>query len=302
MDWFLYEMGAEAGTIIPPASDDSVGSVGSSDKYAREDHKHPEQTIAVLYRGALAGNANLTGSSTGNTYVDGTSSYSPGDMFLISSTGSLVVNGGTVPVVSGDQMIINKEVTKAVIASTDLDVHDSTDAVQSVNGEVGSVVVTEIGDYKQSIRTSNHGKWLICNGQAVSRTMYAALFALLGTSFGIGDGSTTFNLPDLRGNVFGGVSGSHAVGQFLGSETETLTTSQMPSHSHQTDMDSSGGFVPSGQVAKSIQDGATGQLGGSASDRTGIPYTGFIRSEGGGQAHNNMQPTLFAGNFFIYSG
>jgi microcystin-dependent protein len=46
--------------------------------------------------------------------------------------------------------------------------------------------------------------WLICGGQAVSRTTYAKLFAIIGTSYGIGDGSTTFNLPDLRGRVMAG--------------------------------------------------------------------------------------------------
>ena len=46
--------------------------------------------------------------------------------------------------------------------------------------------------------------WLLCYGQAVSRTTYAALFNALGTAYGAGDGSTTFNLPDLRGRVPGG--------------------------------------------------------------------------------------------------
>ena len=60
-----------------------------------------------------------------------------------------------------------------------------------------------VGDYKISAQNSNHGKWLICNGQEASRTVKAALFALIGTSFGVGNGSTTFNLPDMRGRVPG---------------------------------------------------------------------------------------------------
>lgn len=46
--------------------------------------------------------------------------------------------------------------------------------------------------------------WLLCYGQAVSRTTYAPLFAVIGTTFGVGDGSTTFNLPDLRGRIMAG--------------------------------------------------------------------------------------------------
>lgn len=102
--------------------------------------------------------------------------------------------------------------------------------------------------------------WLLCHGQAVDRTTYAGLFASLGTTYGAGDGSTTFNLPDLRGRTpigldnmggtsanritasqadsLGGVggaqnqtpSGSVSISGSVGSTT--LSTSQMPSHTH----------------------------------------------------------------------
>lgn len=88
--------------------------------------------------------------------------------------------------------------------------------------------------------------WMLCYGQAVSRTAYAHLFAVIGTTYGAGDGSTTFNLPDLRGRVPAGkdnmggtaasrlassVSGS-TLGAVGGSETTVLTTAHMPAHSH----------------------------------------------------------------------
>lgn len=53
-----------------------------------------------------------------------------------------------------------------------------------------------IGDVKTSVRTANHGNWFLCNGQAISRTTYATLFSIIGTNYGTGDGSTTFNIPD----------------------------------------------------------------------------------------------------------
>jgi microcystin-dependent protein len=74
--------------------------------------------------------------------------------------------------------------------------------------------------------------WLPCDGSAVSRTDYATLFAVVGTTYGAGDGSTTFNLPDLKGRVVIGVSGTHALGSTGGSETVTLTENQLPAHSH----------------------------------------------------------------------
>lgn len=91
--------------------------------------------------------------------------------------------------------------------------------------------------------------WLMCYGQAVSRATYANLFAVIGTTYGAGDGANTFNLPDCRGrvgagkddmggNVAGrlttagaGVNGA-TLGASGGAQTHTLTTVQMPAHNH----------------------------------------------------------------------
>lgn len=67
-----------------------------------------------------------------------------------------------------------------------------------------------IGDIKASVRTANHGSWLLCNGQAVSRTTYSKLFSIIGTNFGSGNGSTTFNVPDYRGKFLRGLGGNSA--------------------------------------------------------------------------------------------
>lgn len=74
--------------------------------------------------------------------------------------------------------------------------------------------------------------FLPCDGAAVSRTDYATLFAAIGTTYGDGDGSTTFNVPDISGRVVIGVSGTHALGSTGGSETVTLETANLPSHLH----------------------------------------------------------------------
>ena len=75
--------------------------------------------------------------------------------------------------------------------------------------------------------TSAPNGWLVCDGSAVSRTTYAALFAAIGTTWGVGDGSTTFNLPDLRNRFTRGPTPG-SVGATGGADTVTLTAGQMP--------------------------------------------------------------------------
>lgn len=73
--------------------------------------------------------------------------------------------------------------------------------------------------------------WLLCDGTAVSRTTYANLFAVIGTTFGIGNGTTTFNLPDLRDRFVKG-KGSDAIADTGGAAEVTLEAEQMPKHRH----------------------------------------------------------------------
>lgn len=81
--------------------------------------------------------------------------------------------------------------------------------------------------------------WLLCDGAAVDRTTYAALFAVIGATYGAGDGSTTFNLPDLRGRVIVGLDAGQsefdALGEAGGAKAHTLTESEMPAHTHVQD-------------------------------------------------------------------
>lgn len=140
--------------------------------------------------------------------------------------------------------------------------------------------------------------WLLCYGQNVSRSTYAALFAVIGTTYGSGDGSTTFGIPDLRGRVvagqddMGGTSANRLTGQTGGvdgdvlgaaggSETHTLTTAQMPSHSHR--------FSNSSTIS-GIEGVNAGSLTGSGTIDTS--------NTGGGDAHNNVQPTFIL-NYII---
>lgn len=75
--------------------------------------------------------------------------------------------------------------------------------------------------------------YLECDGSAVSRDTYSELFSAIGTTFGAGDGSTTFNLPDLSGRIAIGSSQYHVLGSSGGSETVTLVTDEIPQHTHE---------------------------------------------------------------------
>lgn len=108
------------------------------------------------------------------------------------------------------------------------------------DGELSSEASDGIADYLHPIggillwpgSTLPSNKWLICNGQLVSRTDYATLFQRIGTTYGAGDGSSTFALPDLQGRVPRGVSSTDGLGVTGGADTLTLNENQIPLKTH----------------------------------------------------------------------
>jgi microcystin-dependent protein len=138
--------------------------------------------------------------------------------------------------------------------------------------------------------------WAFCDGQLMAISQNDTLFTLIGTTYG-GDGQETFALPDLRGRVpihqgIGPDGTPYVIGQSAGSETITLTTQQIPAHSHSvacgvgsgTQVSPQNGYfaaTPGGNSA-GFRDTSSGQMHASA----------LSAPPGGGVPHENMMPFL----------
>lgn len=190
-----------------------------------------------------------------------------------------------------------------------------------------------MGDTKFSATSYDHQGWLKCDGRALSVADYNLLFQVIGYAFTGSPGGTTFNLPNAQGRVPAaiGTSGGATweLGDLSGAETHTLTINQMPAHKHGS-VDVSGNTNGNGNTTTNgahTHTGTTDAAGYAASnvsvqqpvtgtnvaDDTGSHTHTFttnsagdhnhtMGSTGGGAAHNNIQPTIWMGNLYMFCG
>jgi microcystin-dependent protein len=125
--------------------------------------------------------------------------------------------------------------------------------------------------------TDQPAGYLLCDGRAVSRAAYSLLFAKVQTKYGVGDGTTTFNLPNLKGRALVGYDATqtefNAVGKTGGAKVHTLVEAEMPRHHH--------------TVAASTSAGGSVQLQDKQVGSTNAHPTSYA---GGDKPHNNLQP------------
>ena len=160
-----------------------------------------------------------------------------------------------------------------------------------------------------AVATSIEGYWttapkgfLLEDGSAISRTTYSDLFAVIGTTYGAGDGNTTFNLPDSRGRTAVNRNTSDAefttIGQKTGSKTEIITIAQLPSHTHVQNAHDHNSGRPNLYVAANAPGTAVTTARGSAfgfAYNTTTPAPAAVatnQNTGGGGGHNNIQPSI----------
>lgn len=143
--------------------------------------------------------------------------------------------------------------------------------------------------------------WAFCNGMELAISENEALYSLIGTTYG-GNGMTTFALPDLQGRLpmhrgRSPVDGNtYVIGQKAGTETVTLTTNQMPAHTHLVNANHTNGelFDPANNVW-GLSSGYKPYIDAAP---TGSMSSSAITPVGGNQPHENMMPFL-ALNFII---
>lgn len=128
------------------------------------------------------------------------------------------------------------------------------------------LLATPIGAVTPYAGSTAPTNWLLCDGSAVNRTTYASLFSIISTTYGVGNGSTTFNLPDLQNRIpVGKGSGTFsALNNTGGAETVTLTEAQMPSHLHSIDPPSAN-FTSGNESADHSHSGTTNAMNQNAS-------------------------------------
>jgi microcystin-dependent protein len=182
------------------------------------------------------------------------------------------------------------------------------------DGSIPSIVpVGTVWDFA-GLNTGVPGGWYICDGSAKSRSVDTRLFGVIGTSYGAGDGSTTFNIPDLRGRVIAGIDNMGGVnanrlnstisnptlpGGVGGSQLHTLSLGELASHAH-----AGADHVHTGTTGLSFGYAAGGGYWGYTVDAGGANVLGYAAHTGssfnalttGGAgsnaAHNNTQPTM----------
>lgn len=176
--------------------------------------------------------------------------------------------------------------------------------IHYVNTRVSALAnaTISVGDYKYSARSNDFLGWAVCDGRAFAVADMPQLYEILGNSFG-GD-SNYFSLPDFRGRTLGGVGtssnlSSRMLGDVVGDETHTLIETELPSHTHATN-------ATGGSIGLITADGnATAVNVDSSSTEPNLyraPQALTVNSTGGNLPHNIMQPTVFAGNMFIFTG
>lgn len=186
-----------------------------------------------------------------------------------------------------------------------------TEAIEAIQAALGARLVNTrvVGEIVPFAGSTAPNGWMLCDGTAISRTTYSALFAVTSTNYGSGNGSTTYNLPNLKGSVPVGRDAAQVefdvLGETGGAKTVTLTAAQsgLPNHTHSLPMAMSG--APFGTLDVPLRSSGGGDGGfrtGAAVNATSGAYnSGTANEMNASQSHQNMPPYQVV-NYIIYTG
>jgi microcystin-dependent protein len=248
-------------------------------------------------------------------------------------TGTTTATSGTIALGTNASAITANSTT---ISATEVGYLDGvTSAIQTQINTANTTITnnTPVGAVTMWVAADAPTGWTLCQGQAISRTTFGSLFTVIGTTYGAGDGSTTFNLPDLRGRVpMGAGLGRNVAGnadlatsRTLGTkvsdaQTHTLTTGEIPNvasanhaHYHMSAVSLNSGTIMNIAPNDSLLDsyGSYDAIGTSTAqanyvvsqttvgvESIRVTSSGPNDTVGGGGAHNNTQPSTVI-NFII---
>jgi len=264
-------------------------------------------TSAISGVDYLAPNADyILGAGTANvytaTFIPAIPALTDGIKFRfkanVANTGASTLNASSLGVKPIVNWYGNPLVGGEIIANGNIEVTYNT-SFNSGNGAwviENTIALPPVGSTMRWKTASAPAGWLVCNGAAVSRTVYAALFALLGTTYGAGDGSSTFNLPNSTDRMNIGAGNLYNLGSTGGSPNTTLSTTNLPSHNHSASVTDPGHFhgVPGTYTAAGTPSGNFSAFNGSSvTQNTNTATTGIsvsIGNTGSGTAFSTLSP------------
>lgn len=187
----------------------------------------------------------------------------------------------------------------------------STGDVQALKGRISDKngLLSPVGSVTMFAASTAPNGWLICDGREISRTTYADLYSIIGDTYGSGDGSSTFDLPDLRGKGVKGYKSDNAkfdsIAKTGGEEEHTLTINEMPAHNHTGNTSHSGSHTHTFSVTTDKGGNGNGNIvtddgsRGTKSISGGAHSHSFTTNPNGGNAAHNILDPYITMNYII---
>ena len=246
-----------------------------------------DNSLSVTYKYRLKGSSEAY--TTGVTTITPTisnNSFSVTDKAILGDTN----NGFDV---SKSYELIVEVRDKLSVNEIDYTLNPGKNAIEIVGNEVVKIndilfenLLLPSGSVIEYAGDTAPNGWLICDGSAISREIYANLFEVIGSTFGGGDGMTTFNIPNLKGKIPVGLNSDDSdfniLGKAGGEKTHILKVNEIPPHNHRQ------------TVTASRTGSGTTYVSWNANNLFGNKDTGArdTLNTGGGEAHNNLQPYI----------